>query len=95
MLKMPCVESDLCGECVCATLCGGVCGECRVEGVLYVEISVREEVHLWRVPCMVSAVCGEFRVWRVPCVVSALFGECRLWGVPCVESALCGECRVW
>ena len=48
---------------VCATLCGGVCGECRVWGVLYVE----------------SSVCEEFRVWIVPCVVSAVFGECRVW----------------
>ena len=87
---MTCVESA-----VCATLCGGVCGECRVCGVLYVESSVCEEVRVWRVPCVVSAVCGECRVWGVLCVEGSVCGECLVWRVPCVVSAVCGEYHVW
>ena len=49
--------------------------------------------------CVESSVCGEFRVWRVSCVVSAVCGvpcvECRVLRVPCVESALFGEGHVW
>ena len=37
---------------------------------------------------------GECCVWRVLCVVSAVCEEFRVWRVPCVESVICGECRV-
>ena len=42
------------------------------------------EYHVWVVPCVESAMCGECRVWRVMC------GECRVWRVPCVVSSVCG-----
>ena len=40
---------------VCGTVCGGMCGECRVWGVLCVESSVCGEYHIWRVSCVESA----------------------------------------